>query len=170
MKDEVVVEEEEGETKETATADLPQQEEEEEDVCPVCIEPLQKDPSKFVRYACCGKGIHKWCNEGIKVSTLSYEQKSCCPLCRAKYPKSEEEIIEQLRSWVEKGKAWAQQLLGQKYHYGLGVDQSYQQARQLFELAANQGEASAQQSLGLMYKEGQGVNQSYERAKEYEEI
>ena len=65
MKDEVVVEveeeeEEEGETKETVTADLQQQEEEEEDVCPVCIEALQKNATKFVRFTCCGKGIHIW--------------------------------------------------------------------------------------------------------------
>ena len=50
MKDEVVEEEEEGETKEMATADLPQQEEE-EDECPVCIEALQKDAKKL--YAMC---------------------------------------------------------------------------------------------------------------------
>ena len=42
MKDEVVEEEEVGETKQMATADL-QQQQEEEDVCPVCIEALQKD-------------------------------------------------------------------------------------------------------------------------------
>jgi len=169
MKDEEVVEEEEeGETKETITADL-QQEEEEEDVCPVCIEPLQKDSKKFVRNICCGKGIHFWCNEGIKVSSLSQEQKNICPLCRTKYPKSEKEAVEQLRPWVEKGKAWAQCHLGNKYKHGLGVDQSYQQARELYEMSASQGNASAQFSLGLMCEDGQGVDQSYERAAEYYE-
>ena len=43
----VVVKEEEGETKETATGESQQHEEEEEDVCPVCIESLQKDSNKF---------------------------------------------------------------------------------------------------------------------------
>jgi len=171
MKDEVVVvEEEAGETKETTAADSPlQQQEEEEDVCPVCIEPLQKDVTKFVRFTCCGKGIHKWCFEGIHVSSLSDKQKRSCPLCRTKYPKSGEETIERLRPWVEKGKTWAQCLLGQRYYHGLGVDQSYQQARELFELAASQGAVDAQYNLGCMYEHGQGVDQSYERAVEYYE-
>jgi len=169
MKDEVVVvveEEEEGETKGMVSANSPQQEEE-EDVCPVCIEALQKDHKKFSRYTCCGKGIHLWCHTGIKVSSLSHAQKNTCPLCRANHPASQEEAIEKLRPWVEKGKAWAQCLLGQRYEHGLGVDQSYQQARELFELSASQGNADAQYSLGFMYREGRGVDQSYEKAAEY---
>jgi len=164
-----VVVEEEGEKKETTTADSQQQEEEKEDVCPVCIEVLQKDAKKFARYTCCGKGIHKWCNEGIKASSLSDKQKRNCPLCRTKYPTSNEEIIEQLLPWVEKGKAWAQTLLGHRYEDGLGVDQSYQRAAELFEAAARQGDASAQYNLGVMFKDGQGVDQSYEKAAEYYE-
>ena len=166
MKDEVVEEEEE--RKEVASADSLQQEEE-EDVCPVCIEPLQKDDKKFLRFTCCGKGIHIWCYEGILVSSLSDEQKDRCPLCRTEYPDSDEKEIVQLLPWVEKGKAWAQNMLGQRYYQGLGVDQSYQQARELFELSASQGAASAQYSLGQMYYKGDGVDQSYERAAEYYE-
>ena len=51
----------------------------------------------------------------------------------------------------------------------VGVDQSYQRARELYELSASQGYASAQDKLGLMYRDGQGVDQSDERAKEYYE-
>ena len=121
MKNEVVAveeEEEEGETNETMTADSPQQQEE-EDTCPVCIEAVQKDSSKFLRMICCGKGMHKWCYEGIKVSSLSDEQKDSCPLCRTKAPASKEEMVKMIRPWVEKGKAWAQCMLGQKYHQGI---------------------------------------------------
>jgi len=170
MKDEVVVEEVvEEETKEVVSSQLPQQQEEEEDVCPVCIEALQKDADKFTRNTCCGKGMHKWCYEGILVSSLSNEQKNCCPLCRTEYPWSEKEQIEQVRPWVEKGKAWAQSMLGNRYDLGLGVDQSNQQARELYELAARQGDASAQNSLGNLYRIGQGVDQSKKRAAEYYE-
>jgi len=147
-----------------------EEEEEEEDVCPVCIESLQKDSNKFIRYTCCGKGIHKWCDKGIDASSLSDEQKNCCPLCRAKYPMTgSKEEIEQIHRWVEKGKAWAQSMLGDKYRHGRGVGQSYQQARELFEFSASQGDASAQMKLGFMYDHGQGVDQSYERAREYYE-
>ena len=152
--------------KETTTADF-QQRQEEEDVCPVCIEPLQKDSNKFLRYICCGKGIHKWCDAGIDASSLSDEQKIHCPLCRTKYPESDEEHIEQIRPWVEKGKAWAQYILGATYENGEGVDQSYQQAKELYELSASQGFATSQYNLGLMYEKGHGMDQSYERAAEY---
>ena len=158
--------EEEEERKETATADSPRQEEE-ADVCPVCIEELQKDPSKFKRYSCCGKGIHKWCAEGIIVSSLSFEQKNSCPLCRTEYANAgSKEDIKRLRRWVEKGKAWAQYMLGSRYDQGVGVEQSFQQARELYELAAQKYD-TAQYNLGIMYRDGIGVDQSYERAKEY---
>jgi len=166
MKDEVVEEEVEGETKEAASLPLPQQEEE-EDVCPVCIEAVQKDETKFNRFTCCGKGIHKWCDKGIDASSLSYEQKTSCPLCRTKYAKSLEESVKRLRRWVEKGKAWAQNMLAQRYEHGVGVEQSYQQARELYEMSASQGYAPAQCSLGVMFHTGQGVDQSNERAAEY---
>ena len=168
MKEEVVEEEEEGEMKETVAVVL-QKEKEEEEVCPVCIEPLQKVASKFIRYICCGKGIHQWCDKGIDASSLSLEQKTSCPLCRTEHPDSVEKAIEQLPPWVEKGKAWAQSALGCKYRDGKGVDQSYQQARELFELSATQGDAGAQYNLGIMYRDGQGVDQSYERTAEYME-
>ena len=158
-----------GETKESTTADSPRQEEE-EDVCPVCIEPLQKDPTKFIRFACCGKGIHIWCHKGIQLSSLSHAQKNCCPLCRTKAVKkgSSKDIEQELR-WVEKGKAWAQSMLAQRYEHGVGVDQSYPRARELYTLAASQGYATAQFNLGQIYRQGQDVDQNYERAVKYYE-
>ena len=54
-----------------------------------------------------------------------------------------------------------------KNYQGLGVEQSYQQARELYELAAAQGDANAQYNLGNMYAKGHGVEQNYERAAEY---
>ena len=77
------------------------------------------------------------------MSSLSQEQKNLCPLCRTEYAHSDEETVEQLCRWVGKGKAWAQSTLGQRYQDGIGVDQSDQQARELFELAAIQGYANA---------------------------
>ena len=103
MKDEVMVEEvvEEEKKEVAASSPLPQQEEE-EDVCPVCIDSLQKDSNKFIRFTCCGKGIHQWCSKGILVSSLSHKQKYSCPLCRTKHPYSDEEEIERIHPWVEK--------------------------------------------------------------------
>ena len=89
-------------------------------------------------------------------------------MCRTKHlAEGSKEHFDQLQRWVEKGKAWAQVMLGEMYERGLGVDQSFQQAAELYELAANQGDATAQYALGVMYLNGEGVDQSYERAAEY---
>ena len=112
--------------------------------------------------------MHNKCRDGVLASSMTHKQKSQCVMCRTKYPVSgSQEEVEQIRRWVEKGKAWAQLLLGSRYRDGIGVDQSYQQARELYELAARQGDTNAQYNLGLQYRKGQGVAQSYERAAEY---
>ena len=115
--------------------------------------------------ACCGNGLHKHCSEDLS----SIEVGRSCPLCRAKAPTSAEEEIKQLRPWVKKKKAWALAMMGQKYQNGIGVKQSYEMARRLYEQAAQQGDAHAMYNLGVMHKLGQGVEQSDEKAKEYYE-
>ena len=145
------------------------QQKKEEEECSICLDSLPQEPSKYVRATCCGKGMHKKCSEGVQASSMSYKQKNQCVMCRTKYPSSQKEIVEQLRPWVEKGKAWAQFMLGCRYEHGEGVDQSYQQAAELYELSASQGFTTAQYNLGVMCRKVQGVDQSYERAKEYYE-
>ena len=142
----------------------------EKEVCSICLDDLRKyGLNTFARATCCGKGLHIKCRLGVKASTLSKKQKGQCVMCRTKYPRSEKETIEQLRPWVEKGKAWAQKMLGDRYHRGVGFEQSYQQAKELFKLSASQGNIDAQFRLGVMYDIGQGVDQSDERASEYYE-
>ena len=165
-------EEDDGKKKEK-TSSLPQQEEED---CQLCMKYLQKDPSKFVRRMCCGKGMHFKCRNDINGKILKLEQNNQCALCRRKKNKrGSKDDIERLHHWVEKGKAWAQVMLGDKYAYGkgseyaYGFDQSYQRAAELYEMAARQGHAVAQYNLGQMYYLGQGFEQSYEKAEEYYE-
>lgn len=140
---------------------------EEEDVCCICREPLPIDTTKFIRLTCCGKGIHLDCRRDIDGSRMNIEQKNSCPLCRTKFPKSKEEATDRIRRGVEKGKAWAQSMLGQKYFSGDGVEQSYKKAVELYELAALQGNIVSQYALGVMYYQGNVVEQSYEKAVEY---
>ena len=92
-----------------------------------------------------------------------------CPFCRAGTPTSHEEQVKYLRPWVKKKKAWAQRVMGGMYERGLGVKQSYEMAKRLYGLAAQQGDGNAMFNLGIMYETGQGVEQSYERAFEYYE-
>jgi len=103
------------------------------------------------------------------VSSLSHEQKKVVLCVVQSIQLHMRRTSSRIRRWVEKGKAWAQNMLGQRYEVGLGVDQSYQQARELYELAACQGNAISQFRLGIMYQHGQGVDQSNEQAKEYYE-
>ena len=63
------------------------------------------------------------------------------------------EDIEEISPWVEKGKAWAQKMLGDRYDLGVGVDQSDQRAKELWELAARQGDSTAQYLVQSRYYE-----------------
>ena len=133
----------------------------EEEECSICLDSLLlNDPTKLSRATCCGKGMHIRCRDGVRASTMSAKQKNQCVMCRTKYPRSAKGTVDQLRPWVEKGKAWAQNMLGDAYEGGGGVDQSYQRAAELYELSASQGNATAQYNLAVMYRDGQGVNQS----------
>ena len=141
-------------------------EKEEGDECPICLDILPKDPALFNRWTCCGKGIHTHCFKDMESMSMAGN----CPFCRAKTPTSDGEAVKYLRPWVKKKKAWALTMMGGKYAHGvLGVKQSYEMAKRLFEQAAQLGDVSAMSNLGLMYHEGEGVEQSYERAKEYYE-
>jgi len=150
-------------TKTTEEEEKTKEKEEEGDECPICLENLSKDTSKFIRLACCGQGMHIHCNKDLH----SMKMARTCPLCRAKTPTSDEEHIKYLRPWVKKKKVWAQNLMAQKYRDGKGVKQSYEMARMLYEQSAQQGNADAMGNLGAMYAQGHGVEQSYEKAKEY---
>ena len=143
---------------------------EEDEECSICLDDLRKyGSSKFSIASCCGKGMHDKCRDGVLASSISDKQKNQCVMCRTKYSRSVEETVERLRPWVAKGKSWAQNMLGNRYERGVGVDQSYQRARELFELAATQGNVTAQYNLGVIYANGLGVDQSNERAVEYYE-
>jgi TPR repeat protein len=168
VKDEVTQDDDEG--KEKSGTKEPKEktnekEEEEGDECPICLEILPKDATQFVRWSCCGNGMHMHCDKDLH----SMKMDGTCPLCRAKTPSSHEEIVKQLHPWVKKKKAWAMSLMGEMYRDGTGVKQSYEMARMLYEQAAQQGDTDAIFSLGEMYYHGGGVEQSYEKAKEYYE-
>jgi TPR repeat protein len=159
------VQEEVGERKEEedkTTTPTKKEKEEGDDECPICLDEVSL-LSSFKRFTCCGKVLHTHCATDL----TSMEVGCNCPLCRAKSPTSHEEAVNYLRPWVKKKKAWAQSVMGQQYYHGKGVKQSYEMAKKLYELSAQQGYVSAIVHLGTMYDKGHGVEQSYERAVEY---
>jgi len=152
--------------KETSSTTTPQ--EEEEDDCPICLETLPKNPDKFTRMACCGKGMHVACGKKqLKSRSMSYEQRNTCCLCRTplNYEGSKEDI-EQLRFWVERGKGWSMASLGDNYKQGLGVPQDPKRAFELYRMAVEVGEFGALYSLGVMYYNGEGTERDDPKAKE----
>jgi TPR repeat protein len=152
---------------EMTSKEMTHQYQEEEDRCCICLEELQSDASKFTMVACCGKGYHHKCFKNMLNSKMTVEQKMRCVHCQQKYKIIDEERVEELLFWVQKGKAWAQSMFGSWCKNGFIVQQSYEKAMEYYTLAADQGYAEAQYSLGLAYWHGKGVKQSYEKAIEY---
>jgi TPR repeat protein len=137
--------------------------------CPICLETLPKDDRNFVRFTCCGQGVHKTCANACPPST-----KNQCPLCRAHaVANGSEEDIQRLLHWVERGKPWAQIILAARYFdgNGVGIPQSYAKAAELLMQAATVGaDPDAQFNLALMYENGHGVEQSYACAADWYEM
>jgi TPR repeat protein len=130
------------------------------------MEELPVGANTFARLTCCGKAMHKHCDKRVKGSKMSLAQKNRCPECRQKVPDTEEEGVKQIRVWVDKGKAWAQTTLANKYKFGTGVPQSYEKAIEYLNMAIKQGDPNAMYALATSYAQGQGVAQSLETAAE----
>jgi len=93
--------------------------------------------------------------------------KNRCHQCRKPNPTTDKELVERVREWVDKGEAWAQISMAQKYRDGKqGLKQSYVMAAMLFEKAVAQGDPDAMFDLACLYENGQGVVQSFEKASE----
>jgi tetratricopeptide (TPR) repeat protein len=131
------------------------------------LEDLPVDYNAFARMACCGKAIHIHCKDQFFGSSLSQEQKSKCPHCQVELVSTEEETFELTRGWADKGKAWAQANLGNKYKNGTGVEQSYEKAIEYYTLAIQQGDPNAMAGLADMYHQGKSVTKSIEKAIEF---
>ena len=148
----------------------PPQEAEDKEDCPICCDALPKLSSQFLRYTCCGKGLHKKCAKDLHGNTsMTLEQINTCIMCRAKQVDiGSKQEIEQLRGWVKRGKAWAMHELATRYKNGVGVKQSDKKAIELYEMAAKRGNATAQHNLGIFYEQGiYGLTQSSIRALGY---
>jgi TPR repeat protein len=130
------------------------------------LEDLQVDKNTFTRMTCCGKAIHRHCEDDFFGSSLSREQKSKCPHCQKKFISTDEEDFELARGWADKGKAWAQASLANKYRFGGGVEQSYEKAIEYCTLAIQQDDPNAMFDLAAMYARGEGVTKSFEKAIE----
>jgi TPR repeat protein len=150
----------------TASASTVRQQEEEPDVCCICLDELPTDRTKLIRFTCCGKQCCLGCQKNVMKSKMPDDLKYRCHQCRKPNPTTKE-AIEQLLEWVDKGEVWAQLMMAQWYRDGKhGIKQSYVMARMLYEKAVAQGDPDAMYDLARLYDTGQGVVQSAEKAVE----
>jgi TPR repeat protein len=75
-----------------------------------------------------------------------------------------------MRKSAEAGFVSAQFKLGEYYHQGKHVAQSYKNALKWYREAAEQGHEGACFNLGLMYKDGENVKRSTAKAMEHFEL
>jgi hypothetical protein len=68
---------------------------------------------------------------------------------------------------AERGHPQAQNILGQLYEKGIGVEKNADKAVLYYEKAANQGLAEAQMRLGVMLRNGEGVARDPKRARKW---
>ena len=128
-----------------------------DDVCSICFEDVSMlNCKKFTICTNCGKVMHLKCNNQLHATKcLSEETKKSCPMCRAKdVARGSKELIKRLQRWTQRGKAWAQFMLGGMYSFGYGVNKNPKRASELYTLASNQGHAWAQYNLGNSYDQG----------------
>jgi len=155
--------------KKSASSSTTTQQQEDEDECPICLEVLPKLSLKFTRMTCCGKGMHYACHKKQNKSrSMSLEQRNSCVLCRTIFPtEGSKQEIEQLRFWVERGKAWSMHILGCQYRKGIGVPQDDKRAFELYAMAADQDYVDAFFDVGGMYYVGQGTEPDKIKGKEF---
>ena len=130
------------------------EEEEELDICSICLETLPRWPSlniQFTRFTCCGKGMHDACHKELRKSSRSRN----CPMCRGPAPASDKAAHKQALRWAKKGKAWAILVVGCNFQEGRGVAVSKRMARLWYEKAAKEGHPQAQFTLGVMHANGE---------------
>lgn len=76
---------------------------ERDDVCAICLEPLPRWYNEYIRFTCCGKGVHDACSDELRAS--AYADK--CPMCRAHQSVTALETHRRSLKWAERGKNWA---------------------------------------------------------------
>jgi hypothetical protein len=64
--------------------EMPIQEAEDKEDCPICTDALPKLSGDFTRLSCCGKGLHQKCYKDLMENrSMTLEQKNTCIMCRA---------------------------------------------------------------------------------------
>ena len=134
------------------------------DECPICMRALPLHDKLQAYAACCGKTICCGCDHQHEIKTEG--QVTSCAFCREPMPRSDEEILAQLRKRVERKDPRALCNMGMEYSdggLGLPVDQA--KSIELLRQSADLGFPPAQYQLAACYYNGEmGLKEDQEEA------
>ena len=130
--------------------------EEEEDVCLICLEQLPFWTNTIVYSNCCGKGVHEKCHhqhvKQIKKDMLRKGLDSFivqCMTCRKPLePRGSQKDFQNIKKWADQGRTWACLSLA-----GLYLPKDKALHDKYTRIAAERGQPIAQHNLGLSLKE-----------------
>ena len=127
-------------------------------------QPILLNIDTYTRFICCGAVGHNQCQQehslqSTEVGTVFRDP--TCPYCGKQNDSktSSEKGFAQLNEWVQKGKSWAQTMLGACYMEGnTPSGLCYIKAKHFLELAAEQDDAVGISNLATMYQEGKAYD------------
>ena len=127
--------------------------EDEDDMCPLCLEPLTSTAadftqSKSVVFSCCGKRLCASCKSDAKSRLTSY------PLCRQAKTRDGAEFWANTLKQATRGQAWAEYNAASAYFEGRVVPKDRKVAGEWLRKAGDQGYIPACHALGECYRRG----------------
>ena len=103
--------------------------------CTICMEPTNFDAITSQYWVCCGQRICAKCDAN-QISFNKGERRNC-PFCRSpEIYENEPKAQSQLLMFAEKGKAWAQSYLWERYSDGEYIEKNLEKAVYYYTLAS----------------------------------
>ena len=124
--------------------------------CPICMLPLPFDTHQSVFVSCCGTLLCGGCVHANRKQVFgSGKEIETCTFCRAPVPKTDTEIIDQLKRCVDRNNMTSMDHLAAIYRDGVcGLQKDPVKAIELFLEAGKLGCADAYERLGNIYLDG----------------
>ncbi|KAL7536808.1 hypothetical protein ACHAWF_005564 [Thalassiosira exigua] len=136
------------------------------DECPICLQQLPLDRTKWKLQPCCGRMLCLRCSfEVIK------GQPAKCPFCRAPHTSSKAKVSEWIKRRVEVNDPNIIDFLGNCFSLGVhGFPQNSKRAAELWLRVGELGCAASYCNLGTAYARGHSVKKNALRARHYYEL
>ena len=133
-------------------------------LCYTCKQPILLNIDTYRRFICCGAVGHNQCQQEHSLQSTEVGTRFRDPTCvycgkQNDSGTSSEKGFAQLNEWVQKGKSWAQTMLGACYiERNTPSGLCYIKAKHFLELAAEQDDGVGISNLATMYQEGKAYD------------